>query len=132
MVTVSAASLMLVDHSSHHRNNLLRKYCAVITAVELSISLKKTDRMTTEKEKMVLYEQFGLVNPAFRGYKNVISDVPGLKRGKRIVAHVSHTGERRAVRKLRSKQKAYFFLRELLSRFSQHGDLLLDRFAGMF
>lgn len=53
------------------------------------------------------YKQFGFMSLAFPDYKNVISNVRGPERGKRIMVPVPHTGKREAARRLRSKQKLF-------------------------
>lgn len=44
----------------------------------------------------------------------------------------SHTAKRKALGTLRSEQKSYFLLRELLSRLSQSGSLVVNLLTGIF
>lgn len=72
---VSAAPLMFLENASRHRSNLLWKSCALFTAVESALQLKKDSRMLAEEEEMASYKHLGFVSSAFAGYRNDISDV---------------------------------------------------------
>lgn len=129
MFMVDNAPMTFVDHPSFHRNNPARKSCALASAVDFALHVKKNGKYFAEEEKMVNYKQFGFVSSSFPGYKNVISDVKGPERGERLMVPSSGT---ETARRLRPEQKPTSLLRELVSRFSQPSDIVVDLFAGTF
>lgn len=53
MFMVSAAPLKLVDESSHHCNNALKKSCAFVTAIGFALHLKMKGIVLVEEKRMV-------------------------------------------------------------------------------
>lgn len=77
----------------------------------------------------VSYEQFQFVRFAFPAYKNVTSDVKGSEPIDRVIVAAEESKKVEAARRLRCQQEFSSLMRELMSRFSQPGDLVLDPFA---
>lgn len=101
-------------------------------AADLALHMKKNSRAFAKEKCMTNREHFEFSSSTFPGYMNNIGDVRGRERGKWIMVPASHIGERNRARRLQSEQKSYFLFRELVSRFSQPGNLVEDLFARTF
>lgn len=62
---VSAAHFTLANYSSCHHSDPMRKSCVFLTAVQVTLHLKKSDRMVSEGEKMAKYKPFRFMSSAF-------------------------------------------------------------------
>lgn len=105
MFAVSTARFTFVNHPFNHRKTPFRESCALVTAADFALRIKKNGRMITEERKMASYKQFGFMSSVFSGYNNAISIVRGPERGKRSKVPASHSGEQEAARTLCSEQK---------------------------
>lgn len=128
---VDAGPLIFTDHASRHRTNPAHKSCSLADAADLAIHLKKNGLRLEEEETMVSYQNFGYVRSSFSACKNVIDQVMGPAPGERIFASSSPdgTGSRRL---LRPEQKQIALLMELVSRFFQPGNIVVDLFQVLF
>lgn len=76
------------------------------------------------------YRQFWFVKSASTSHKNVISDMKGPERGKRVKVAATECWEAEAAKRLQTEQKANTLLRKLVPRLSQPGNLFVDLCAG--
>lgn len=65
MFMVDNAATTIVDHPSFHRNKLATRSCALATAVDLALHVKKNGNFFAEEEKIVNYKQFGFPSSPF-------------------------------------------------------------------
>ena len=92
---------------------------------EMAVHIKKNGLSYDREKEMVNYKPFGYVNSRHSAMKNTIDNVPGLSPNERI-PHPTQSGP------LRAEQKSVELLKELISRFSQPGDTVVDFIAGTF
>lgn len=78
------------------------------------------------------YKQIGFLGSAFLGYKNVINDLRGRKRGERSTLAATENGKVEAAERLRPEQKSDALLRDVVSPFRQPGIMVVDRSAETF
>lgn len=127
---VDAGPLIFTDHPSLHRTNPAHKSCALADAADLAVHLKKNGLPLKEEENMVNYKSFCYVRSSFPAYKNVIDHVMAPAPGERVFSAAPGGGKKALL--LRPEQKPVALLMELVSRFSNPGDIVVDLFAGTF
>ena len=135
---------MIFVRSSHSSTSFPgRATCTLQSSAEVAVHLKKNGLSFKDEAEMVNYRNFNYVASGFKATTNVIDNVPGLAPGERLMINTvqehggeSSTSRNTAVKKspsaLRPEQKSLPLLQELVSRFSQPGDIVTDMFAGTF
>ena len=116
-----------------------RKSCAFTNCAEFVIHVKKNGFKFSEEAAIVNYKTFNYVPSTYPAHKNLISNVLGLLPGERSMirnaqsdpSSGSSTTKSRSVM-LRPEQKHISLLQELISCFSQKGDIVVDAFSGAY
>ena len=126
---VDPTPIVCLDKVNAHRSFPGRTSCTLQNAYDFSVHVKKNGLSYEEEEKMVNYKPFGFVESQYSAVKNAIDNVPGLAPGEGVPhKEPPETGSRL----LRPEQKPLPLLKELISRYSQPGDIVVDLFAGTF
>lgn len=86
--------------------------------------MKRNGLSFAEEETMVNYQNFGFVQSSYPAYRNVIDNIRAPE-----PSEIIRINRRKF---LRPQQKPILLLKELISRFSQPGDFVVDLFAGTF
>ena len=128
---VDKVPLVICKHPSAHNGFPGRASCTLQSSAEFIVHVKRNGLTYAEEERMVNYRQFNYVVSSYPAYKNVLNNVPRLLPREQI--RVPNPGNGGTTTKaLRPEQKSLDLLKELISRFSQPGDLVVDMFAGTF
>ena len=108
-----------------------RRSCSLQSSAEFAIHLKKNGLEFNTEATMVNYRPFNFVPSTQPAYTNVMDNIPRLMPGEQL--RVANPGNQKVRTKaLRPEQKSAALLRELVSRFSQPKDLVVDLFGGTF
>lgn len=127
--SVDSAPLVLTKHPSASNRYSGRISCSLHCCVELMLHAKKNGLPFVKEVDMVNYQTFNYVSSSFKGFQNVVNNVKGLLPGEQVrVPQASGKG----TVALRAEQKPVALLKELISRFSNPGDFVVDLFAGTF
>ena len=130
---VDKTPMLFAKLPSAHNGFPGRASCSLQNAAEFAVHAKKNGLRYEEEAKMVNYENFNFVRSAYPAYKNVINNVPRLAPREQVRTRREVQGEHRhSTVALRAEQKSLPLLMELVSRFTQPGDLVVDLFAGTF
>lgn len=117
----------------HAYNSFPRSSCKMMSSAEFAVHVKKNGLRYAAEKTMVNYHSFNYVQSTFPGFKNVINNVPALLPGEQVrVPRAVPDGEPPKTQALRPEQKPLALLKELICRFSQQGDLVVDLFSGTF
>lgn len=140
--SVDKAPMNFVNSPNNHKTAPHRSSCTLQGMVEYALHLKKNGLSYEEEAKMVNYKTFNYINSNFGGTKNVIDNIPVVAGREALVEKVavSITDEEdpdfgrvsTRARRVRPEQKSVHLMKELVSRFSQGGDIVVDLFAGTF
>lgn len=93
--------MTFLDEPSHHSKNPTRRSCALSIAVDLLLHVKKIGLPLSAEKKMVNYKYFGLLRPAFSGYRKFSNDLKGPERRELVTEASTEGGVARASRRLR-------------------------------
>jgi len=93
---------------------------------EVIIAAKRSGATGAASHVMVNYRSFGCVPSRFRPFDNVIDNVPDVLQNEAIMA-VDKDGKEY---KVRAEQKSVALMMELIQRYSQPGDIVVDTFCG--
>lgn len=123
-----------------HASNPRRASCNLSSSVEQAVHVKKNGLPFAQEAMMVNYRTFGMVPSRFSATRNVIDNVPGLAPGEAlrvpIAADVNPSESQcppsSSSVMLRPEQKPLPLIQELVCRFSQPGDIVVDFFGGTF
>lgn len=126
---VDSSPLFVVYHPSCRKSFPGRKSCSLSNKAEMCIHVKKNGLPFAEEEKMVNYRNFNHVLCTYPAYTNVINNVMDLLPGEKLMARQADS---KSMRALRPEQKSLALLMELISRFSNPGDIVIDLFGGTF
>lgn len=94
--------------------------------------MKKSGGQLIKKKRTMKCKHLRLLSSFFPRYRKVLNDGTDLGRCEGVIAPAAETGEGVARRRLRSKQKSYSLLRELVSWLSGPGDFFMDNFRRNF
>lgn len=131
--SVDKTPLVLVKHPSMYTAFPGRFSCSLASSAEYAIHAKKQGLARAEEAAMVNYRPFNYVASTFPGFKNVITNINRLLPGEQLrVPKLDEGGNVSGSSPLRSEQKPVALMKELISRFSQPGDIVVDLFAGTF
>ena len=131
---VSKVPLILVSHQSSFGGNPFRRSSSLLSGAQYAIHLKKNGLPFREEEKMVNYRCYNFVASTFQGYRNIINNVRGLLPGEQLRVPNPKRDKKNGcpTKALRAEQKPVSLMKELVSRFSQKGDIVFDPFGGKF
>lgn len=127
--SVDKVPIVMAKHPSGRNGFPGRCSCTLRCDVEFVLHLKKNGLSFQEESKMVNYENFNYVSSTFPAFSNIMDNVKGLLSGEQVRIKIPENPRTCA---LRSEQKPVALLKELICRFSQPGDLVVDPFAGTF
>lgn len=125
-----AASFYVDSHPLHivravyARTRGGRTNTALANKVDVIVGATRAGTSAAEAHVMVNYRTFNAVPSRFRAFENVIDNVPDVGRNEALRLD-DNTGKF-----LRPEQKSVPLLRELILRYSQPGDLVVDPFGG--
>ena len=122
---VDLVPLLFINKVNSNNSFPGRTSTSMQSNAEMAVHLKKNGLDYNSEKVMVNYKTFGYVNSRHGGTKNTIDNVPGLATNERI----THPATQRP---LRAEQKSVELLKELISRYSQPGDTVVDFFGGTF
>lgn len=125
--SVDLAPFLLIRHPNNFTSPISRNGTELLNSSEYAVHVKKNGLLQAEEVKMVNYKGFNHVNSTMQGYRNVIDNIKPLLPGERLMIELNGTSTA-----LRWEQKPLALLKELISRFSQPGDIVMDIFAGTF
>jgi len=126
---VDRVPIVFAKSPSFFTTNPARKTCTLASSTEFAVHVKKNGLPFKEELAMVNYVNFNYVASNYPGFKNVVNNVNRLLPGEQV--RVPKVGSD-ATCALRPEQKSLALLKELIARFSQPGDLVVDLFAGTF
>ena len=130
MFSIDSNPLHIIRHPNFFSTNPGRSSCTLVNTVEYAIHFKKNGLPYSTEATMVSYTAFNHVKSSFQGFRNVIDKVKGLLPGEQVrVPRSDGSGTTKA---LRNEQKPLALLKELICRFSQPGDIVVDMFSGTF
>ncbi|CDF39110.1 adenine specific DNA methyltransferase [Chondrus crispus] len=124
---VASTPLYCIYHPSVCNGFPGRATFALSNMAEVVIHVMKKGPPFKEGRLMVNYKCFNYVPSEYPATRNVINNVMGLVPGERHMVKIGDTS-----RMLRPEQKCVSLLKELICRFSQAGDIVVDPFAGTF
>ena len=110
------------------QSNPARSSCALHSNYDLAMHMKKNGLPYEQEKTIVNYRHFGHVKSTSLPYNNTMDNVKGPLQGERIMIR----GNKGRSRQLRAEQKGLAFMMELIERFSQPGDQVVDLCAGTF
>ncbi len=129
---VDPVPMYFINKRNCHKSFPGRASCCLQSNVDTAIHVKKNGLSFSEERKMVNYKAFNYVQSSYSALKNSMDNVPRLAPHEGLLwprDRDSNSGRQGLVR---PEQKALPLLQELVSRFSQPGDLVVDFFAGSF
>ena len=129
MFAVDTTPLITVRHPNHFTGNPVRSSSALLNSAEYAIHVKKNGLRFSEESQMINYRGFNHVKSTMQGYRNVIDNVKGLVPGEQVRMWDE---EMKKSMPVRCEQKSIALMKELICRFSQPKDIVLDTFAGTF
>ena len=127
--SVDRQAMHFQRHNSWYLSPPARSSCALHSNSELALHMKKNGLPYEIEKTMVNYRHFGHVQSTCLPYDNTIDNVRGPLRGEQVMVSNGDSGR---MRHLRPEQKGIAFLQELIERFSQPGDLVVDFCSGTF
>lgn len=140
--SVDKAPMVFVNSPSNHKTNPGRSSCALQGMAEFALHVKKNGLNFEEEARMVNYKCFNYVQSSFDGRKNVLDNIPAVSGREVLTEKVAQTvvdeedpeygTVSTKVKRVRPEQKSIQLLKELICRFSQPGDIIVDFFAGTF
>lgn len=122
-------ALVMAWHPAANKSFPGRWSTTLQNCVEQAVHVKKRGLTTEQEAEVVNYSNFNYVQSDYPGHKNVINNVRGLEAGEQV--RIKDEDAEKVV-SLRNEQKPVSLLKELISRFSQPGDLVVDLFGGTF
>lgn len=129
--SVDSVPLIIARHPSVNTTFPGRKSCTLASAAEYAVHLVKKGPVPFKSlQTMVNYTSFNYVSSAYPAFKNIINNVMWLLPGEQVRVPTKENPSKTCA--LRAEQKPVHLLRELVSRFSQPGDYVVDLFAGTF
>jgi DNA modification methylase len=105
-----------------------RKTTTLMNMYEVAVHATKQGE-GKEGHEMVSYRGFGHVPSRFKGWCNVIDNVPRLGKGEAVMTEDPLT---EGQRQMRFEQKPEALMRELICRFSMPNDIVVDLFSGTY
>lgn len=127
--SVDPVPFHFVRDCNHFSNNPGRSTTKLLSSVEYGVHVKKNGLPYSQEMRMINYHGFNHVKSTMQGYRNVIDKIKGLVRGEQVTYFNYESKEWRPIR---FEQKPIALLKELICRFSQPGDIVIDLFAGTF
>jgi len=129
---VDKVPMVFVNHPQNNNNNPAFNSCSLQSTAEFAVHIKKNGLAYSKEYDMVNYMPFNYVLSSFPATKNVLDNVPALTPGETVMKVVKTSDGQDKLRKLRSEQKPLALMMELISRFTQPGDIVCDFVAGTF
>lgn len=129
MFAVDPTPLITVRHSNHFTGNPVRSSCGLMNSAEYAVHVKKNGLRFSDELKMVNYRGFNHIKSTMQGFRNVIDNVKRLVPGEQVRMWDDELNKSMP---LRCEQKSIALMQELICRFSQPNDIVLDTFAGTF
>ena len=129
MFSVDTTPLITVRHPTHFTGNPVRRSSALLNSAEYAVHVKKNGLPYSEESQMVNYRGFNHVKSTMQGYRNVIDNVKALVPGEQVRMWDE---DLKKSMPLRCEQKSIALMKEIICRFSQPNDIVLDTFAGTF
>lgn len=127
---VDNTPLLTVYHPRNYNSIPYAKSTNLQNASGYIVHFKKKGLKFKEEEKMVNYRSFNYVPSHFAAHRNVINNIPRLQRKEGV--RIPKADPTKGTRKLRPEQKPIPLLKELICRFSQPNDIVVDLFSGTF
>lgn len=121
--------LFVRDNSNFTTNPTHRNSSTLVNSVEYAGHVKKNGLSSTEEASMINLRGFNHVRCTLQGFRNVIDNVSGLLPGEQVRYFNHEYDEWKAIR---CEQKSIALMKELVCRFTQPGDIVLDLFGGTF
>lgn len=133
---VDKVPIVFVNKFNVHNGCPVYKSTALQSNTEIAVHLKKNGLSFKEECAMVNYRTFNYVHSSFMGSKNTVDNCPKLAPNEGIYVPLNSAAgsseKKRKKQLLRPEQKPLPILKELISRFSQPGDVVVDFCAGTF
>ena len=128
--TVDSVPMVLVNKVNANKSFPGRSSCALQSNAEFAVHLKRNGLAYSSEHAMVNYRPFGYISSSFSATKNTIDNIPLLSPNEGLFWPREDGKKRKGL--VRPEQKSLQLLKELVSRFSQPGDKVVDFFAGSF
>ena len=125
---VDAMPLLCIRAPTAYYQPPIRKSTTLVNMYECAVHATKYGE-GKDGWDMVSYREFGHVSSRFRGWCNVIDNVPKPAAGEAVVSEISLSQGRGQIR---FEQKPEPLMRELVCRFSMPQDVVVDLFAGTY
>jgi len=126
----------LAIYKPQHYLHANRSSATLLTGTQYIFHCKRNGVPHEREKEMVNWQPFNYVQSRYPACKHIIDNVPRLAPGEQVrVANQAFDAEAqvpkaRRTKALRNEQKCLPLLRELISRFSQPGDIVVDFFSG--
>ncbi len=135
---VTSVPLVFVPEQNVYPQKPFRRSLLHCNVVEFGLHVVRTPTNFNAAFDQVQWESHGYVHSTFPAHTNVVNSVPGLAAGERLFVNSSNASSNeqsstfRSRYRLRPEQKSVALCRELVSRYSRPGDIVMDPFAGTF
>jgi len=129
MFSVDNQPLFCIRHRTNYSSTPLRMTTSLMNMVEVVVHVTKLGAGTAGWG-LVNYSPHGYVCSTFQPWTNIINNIPRLSHEERITVVDPRNAKRKMA--LRPEQKTSALLKEIIARFSQPGDVVVDMFAGTY
>lgn len=150
--SVDHQAFMVAYHPTYERGKPGRTSCDLNNGYDLAVHILKNGLRHDKERSMVNYDSFSYVGSDYAGFYNIINNVKGPLPGERIVrsesparsssfpqadndrisSPASFTNFKGGSNMWRPEQKPIELCKELIARFTQPGDLVVDPCAGTY
>ena len=121
---VDAEPIVFVRHPGHYKTDPSKKTTMLHGICDYAVHLTRVGATLAESHEMVKYESANYVSSRHKAWTNVIDNMERHAPGELV--------RKKDGTLLRTEQKTTAALKELISRFSHPGDIVVDLFAGTF
>lgn len=133
ILEVDNVPLHFVRAASHPTGDIRGYRTSPMPIAEYAIHGLKRGLSHEENVKRINLVNFGYVPSRYPAHKNVIDNVPGMAAGEALRWNrIRSAGQGAITERVRPEQKSRALLKELISRYSQPRDIVVDLFAGTF
>lgn len=129
---VDEQPLQFVRSMGNSMGNPGRRSCRLYQTSEYAVHAVRSGVPYSQQHRMVNYENFNFIPSRYPAYHAIIDQVPPMSYGETLLWNVRNSEGITTRKKVRPEQKCRALLKELICRFSQPGDLVVDLFAGTF
>lgn len=131
MFRVDPCPLHFVHSPNNNQANPVRFRTGLANGVEHALHGLKSGLSVEQERSLVNYAQFNFITTTLPPHRNVIDRAPTVGAGEQLTWKVKRDGGE-VSELIRPEQKSRQCLKEVICRFTQKGDSVLDMFGGAF